>query len=327
MRWFRWYRDASSDVKFRLIADHAANTVWPHWVENDPDNPPVNVRDVIAVWIALLERVTDNNGSVTVTGVTVTRYLSIALDIPSKIATAIVDAMVEHGLLDPNGGSNFRIPKWQSRQYVDTTNAERQARHRQKKVTEKVTERNGVTVTPTETDTDTEAEGKREGANAPRALKEKKGIQEKPFTEGSTSSTKSRTRGTQIPADWVPTDHTVVTGLSYGWSHAEIDRMAEDMRLWAGANGAVKKDWEMTFMGWMRREKRKPTAFKSRTREAIEKIASNIREEEQSNVVELSRPQICGPSGRNAGVKLSATGARTGGLSEPVDRPLRGEIL
>jgi hypothetical protein len=106
-----------------------------------------------------------------------------------------------------------------------------------------------------ETETETETEGE-DALRAPPGVEEKKGKQESSLPEGPFFSTKPPTRGAQLPAGWVPADQTVIAGLSYGWDRSEIDRMAEDMRLWAGSTGAVKKDWELTFMGWMRREKR-----------------------------------------------------------------------
>jgi hypothetical protein len=173
--WFRWYRDTTSDVKLKLVSMRASDVLHAKWREIDPDDPPVNVRDVLAVWIALLE-VTDSNGNVTVTSPSlntdgVTNYISTLLDLGFAWSEVILCAMVDHGLL-LQSEHGFQIKKWKSRQYVDATNAERQARHRRNaKSNAQRKQRNGVTVTPTETETETETEKenkeKKIGANAP----------------------------------------------------------------------------------------------------------------------------------------------------------------
>ena len=72
-------------------------------------------------------------------------------------------------------------------------------------------------------------------------------------------------KGTALPEDWAPTNQD----RDYGrcvlhLTDRQIEGLAEDMRLWAGANSnrqvARKANWSMAFKGWMRREaaKRKP---------------------------------------------------------------------
>jgi hypothetical protein len=64
-------------------------------------------------------------------------------------------------------------------------------------------------------------------------------------------------RGANIPEDWLPTNLDREYGHRLGLSDSQIDAMAEDMRLWAGANAnrqiARKANWSMAFKGWMRR--------------------------------------------------------------------------
>lgn len=73
--------------------------------------------------------------------------------------------------------------------------------------------------------------------------------------------------GIALPADWKPDSDEILYGIDLGFTEAAIDGMAEDMRLWAGANAnraVARKDgargWSLTFKGWMRREadKRRP---------------------------------------------------------------------
>jgi hypothetical protein len=69
-------------------------------------------------------------------------------------------------------------------------------------------------------------------------------------------------KGHPLPADWAPSQSDEVYGEQLGFTRAEIQGMAETMRLWAGANAhrpiTRKCDWHLTFMGWMRREREKP---------------------------------------------------------------------
>jgi hypothetical protein len=65
--------------------------------------------------------------------------------------------------------------------------------------------------------------------------------------------------GTSLSEHWQPTNDD----REYGHrilhlTDSQIDDMAEDMRLWAGANAnrqiARKSNWSMAFKGWMRRK-------------------------------------------------------------------------
>jgi hypothetical protein len=77
-------------------------------------------------------------------------------------------------------------------------------------------------------------------------------------------------RGTLLPENWQPSDDDRTYGHRLGFGNLQIDAMAEDMRLWAGANAnravARKANWHLAFLGWMRREaaKAKPAEYQPR---------------------------------------------------------------
>jgi hypothetical protein len=58
----------------------------------------------------------------------------------------------------------------------------------------------------------------------------------------------------QIPKDWAPSENHFSQAARLGFGARDVEGMAEDMRIWAGANGSLKKDWDLTFSGWMRRQ-------------------------------------------------------------------------
>jgi hypothetical protein len=64
--------------------------------------------------------------------------------------------------------------------------------------------------------------------------------------------------GRMLDPTWCPSQADIEYGLALGLNIAAINNMAEDMRLWAGANAnrqiARKSNWSMAFKGWMRRE-------------------------------------------------------------------------
>ena len=64
--------------------------------------------------------------------------------------------------------------------------------------------------------------------------------------------------GCALPEDWQPTNHDrEYAHQKLHLTDLQVDEMAEDMRLWAGANKnravARKDNWSMAFKGWMRR--------------------------------------------------------------------------
>lgn len=166
--WFRWYRGSVTDVKFRSVALDASAAVWPTW-NHDSDDQPITVCSVISVWAVLLERA-DDNGGVTMNNVTcneryverVTRYVSAAIELSEKTVSAIINALLDYGLLDSDAGQ-YRVRKWVERQSFDTTAAERMQRYRKKKVASK-------SVTPPLRDTDTDTDTKKNIESRAKAL-------------------------------------------------------------------------------------------------------------------------------------------------------------
>lgn len=71
----------------------------------------------------------------------------------------------------------------------------------------------------------------------------------------------ARSVGCAIPENWEPTNDDREYGHRLRLSDLQIDAMAEDMRLWAGANAnrqiARKANWSLAFKGWMRRESKR----------------------------------------------------------------------
>lgn len=65
--------------------------------------------------------------------------------------------------------------------------------------------------------------------------------------------------GSALPEDWKPSSDDCSYGYAkLGLTPEDIENLAEDMRLWAGANAnrqiARKANWSLAFKGWMRRE-------------------------------------------------------------------------
>lgn len=90
--------------------------------------------------------------------------------------------------------------------------------------------------------------------------------------------------GSALSADWAPSDAHFLEGSEYGFRADEVRGMAEDMRLWAGANAnravARKSNWNMTFSGWMRREagKRKSANGKRTVHDAAADLHERVRQ-------------------------------------------------
>jgi hypothetical protein len=71
---------------------------------------------------------------------------------------------------------------------------------------------------------------------------------------------RKKERGEKISADWQPSDSHYLDGAELGFSRAEVDGFAEDIRLWARANEhrqvARKSNWDLAFSAWIRRASR-----------------------------------------------------------------------
>jgi hypothetical protein len=88
-------------------------------------------------------------------------------------------------------------------------------------------------------------------------------------------------RGTTLPPDWAPSEFDEAYGQQLGFSREQISSMAEDMRLWAGANAnrqvARKADWSLTFKHWMRRAQQKTQRWHRPHEKGFAEIANDIR--------------------------------------------------
>lgn len=67
------------------------------------------------------------------------------------------------------------------------------------------------------------------------------------------------TRGSALPVDWAPSlSDYEYAAARFGLTIQETDSLAEDMKLWAGANEnraiARKSDWHKCFKLWCKRE-------------------------------------------------------------------------
>lgn len=150
MRWFRWHHDSCEDLKFRMVARVT----------------DVTVRDVIALWAALLESASRNAPRGIVTNDRL-NFIEVVLDLPSELMGRMCAAMEDAQLIE-RSESSTKILNWGKRQFDtdlhDGTNAARQKRYRDRK-----RQRNGAqngTVTPQIQITDTEPEKKDSAASA-----------------------------------------------------------------------------------------------------------------------------------------------------------------
>jgi len=59
----------------------------------------------------------------------------------------------------------------------------------------------------------------------------------------------------EIPPDWKPSEVHFEAAEKLGWPSREaVFDKADDMRIWAGSTGALKRDWDLTFHGFLRRD-------------------------------------------------------------------------
>ena len=122
MGWFKWHDGTTTDPKLGLVAMLAGE--------------PKHL--VIAVWAAILESAhqTASDGDFTIDA----EQIAYMLDSNVTSVTSVTEAMETRGLLD--GGV---VANWGKRQNRDSTNAERQARHREKQAAAKACEALGET--------------------------------------------------------------------------------------------------------------------------------------------------------------------------------------
>lgn len=65
---------------------------------------------------------------------------------------------------------------------------------------------------------------------------------------------KVRARKHSLSADWQPKPEHFEAAEKLKIPRSAVDGKAEDMRIWAGANGAQKLNWDLTFHGFLRRD-------------------------------------------------------------------------
>lgn len=61
-------------------------------------------------------------------------------------------------------------------------------------------------------------------------------------------------RKAPLSADWQPQPEHFAAADKLKIPRAAVLAKAEDMRIWAGANGALKLNWDLTFHGFLRRD-------------------------------------------------------------------------
>jgi hypothetical protein len=57
-----------------------------------------------------------------------------------------------------------------------------------------------------------------------------------------------------LPPEFQPTEDHFAYGAERGYSRDGVLEKFEDMRIWAGSSGAVKTDWGLTLLGFLRRD-------------------------------------------------------------------------
>jgi hypothetical protein len=171
-------------------------------------------------WVNLLCLAKENNGTLPNVA-----SISFALRITLRQATQLIETLTESGLIDQTE-TGLCPHNWGQRQYISDVSTDRVKRYRKRHETVSPT----VSETPPETEQrQNRIEQKEVGAKAP-------------------------SRAHQIPKDWVPTENHFSQADKLGFGARQVRDMAEDMRLWAGAKGAVKVNWDLAFSGWMRRQ-------------------------------------------------------------------------
>jgi hypothetical protein len=169
-------------------------------------------------WINLLCLAKENNGTLPDRPT-----VAFALRMTEKQAAQLVETLTENGLIDQTE-TGLCPHNWGQRQYISDVSTDRVKRYRKRHETVSPT----VSETPPETE---QIQNRERVAKAP-------------------------SRAHQIPKDWVPTENHFSQADKLGFGARQVADMAEDMRLWAGAKGAVKVNWDLAFSGWMRRQDR-----------------------------------------------------------------------
>ena len=160
MKWFRWYRGASENPKFAMIAEVADDSDTDGLIgpggEGNRLHGAVTVTDVISVYITVLE----DAARVTHFGICTKdeNFIACVLRWWPPEVRLVLDTMVKFDLLEKLDNGHYRVNKWDEYQYVsdsDPTNSERQKRYRNRHKTDGSRPHNAP-VTRLDTDTDTD---------------------------------------------------------------------------------------------------------------------------------------------------------------------------
>ncbi len=118
--------------------------------------------------------------------------------------------------------------------------------------------------------------------------------------------------GTRLPDNWQPSEGDVLYGIGLGFVTSQVHDIAEDLRLWAAANGnrqiARKLCWSAAFKSWMRREAAKRGKIHGAGNATMEAFDRLIEHAEMGE-------------GGSQGPVLNLT-ASSSGVGETTDRPV-----
>lgn len=206
---------------------------WFRWHHGTATNPKwrfiavesgQRVADVLAVWALMLERASQNEPRGQIDGWN-DKVAAAALDLTPEAVQAIREAMEGLSL---NG---FALTGWDKRQPKrEDGSAERARRWR--------------------------AQKKREGTQ-PNATEREQTLEEIRGEEKREEKREkgARTRATQLPDAWEPTDQHRAMGTERS---VDVSEEAEAFRDYHLSKGSTFKDWDRAFNNWLRRAKPKP---------------------------------------------------------------------
>ena len=112
-------------------------------------------------------------------------------------------------------------------------------------------------------------------------------------------------RSHQLPKSWAPTESHFLEGEKLGYSAPEIRAMAEEMQYWAWGKGELRKNWDMVFLGWMRRERKRAPPKLSRTQQAAHELLQEISSDGSS------RRGICNEGGESTIIEFPKSAPRS----------------
>jgi hypothetical protein len=120
---------------------------------------------------------------------------------------------------------------------------------------------------------------------------------------------KRERRAIALPPEWSPTENHFSQGKELGFSRADVEGFAADMRYWALGKGETKKNWDMAFSGWIRRE-RKRGPPKTKSEQFRQDVDEFLQEVDSGNTNGFGRRALCGPSGGSNLGELHAAASR-----------------